>query len=232
MTYLTICQDVARILRVGEGDLGSVPGSTVGQVGVMYEITQFVTDAYEQVQTDQRYWNFMRTQGTFPLSASTRTYTRAAIQGTLSTYDRIIPSNVVGDQFFLIYTTATGVGDQTQCWYVPYEDWRGFYDVGTRPLGKPGRFTERPDGTLEFDPTPDKAYTVTLDYLRTVATFASDSTVPIVPAEYTKAIVWRAVLNYYETRGGEAYQEARAMREWKTWINNLRTDQLPTYTVP
>lgn len=232
MTRLQLCQKLYRILRGGQQKPGVGPVTTLDQEGYELEIVSFIDDAYETIQAEQMEWAFRVKQGTFPLVAATRTYSRATIQNTLVDYDQWLAINGThGYPHLLIYPTATGVSDSTPCQYVPYEQFRGWLDVGTRPTGKPSYFTEKPDRTLEFDATPDAAYTVALDYRRTlhVMTTDSDATTgtPIIPADFHNAIVYQAAESYIDGREVSAQMERRIRSNARREMLRLRTAQLP-----
>lgn len=232
MNRLQLCQKLYGILRAGQLRVGVGPTATTAQEGFELETVNFIDAAYETIQAEQPEWAFRVKQGTFPLVAATRTYSRATIQVTITDYDQWLPLNGHYSQpHVLIYLTSAGVANSTPCFYVPYERWRGNFDVGTRASQKPGYFTERPDRTLEFDGTPDAAYTVVLDYRRTlhVMTTDSDATTgtPIIPAEHHNAIVYLAVMNYCDTREGTKELYIKNERNYRREMLRLRTAQLP-----
>ena len=91
---------------------------------------------------------------------NTRTLTLAQIQAQVGTYAWSVPFHAatVHSPYALLYD-AGAASPQTQMpiYFVNYIDWRGFMDRQPRPTGQPVRFTEWPNRTLEFDPTPTTA---------------------------------------------------------------------------
>lgn len=226
MTRLQLCQKVHRILRIDQNLPGTAPTTTTGQTGVLNEIVKLVDDAYQTIQSAESWWGFRLTQGTFPISDGTRAYTRATIQGTLTTFDEFLVMSGYGPEHVQVYLTTTGVADMSPCWYVPYQDWRGFWDRGERGEGKPSRFTIRQDQTIEFDPTPDASYTVLTDYRRTLHTFSADADEPLFAADFHDAIVWGAVKAYSETRDGDPLYKL-SDRNYAREMSRLRFRYLP-----
>lgn len=228
MTRLELCRKLYRILRGGQLALGSGPAATTSQTGFELEVVSFIDDAYRTIQAEQSEWAFRTKQGTFSITSGTRTYSRATIQATITDYDQWLPLNGNrGAPHVLVYLTATGVSDSSPCEYVPYERWRGRFDLGTRPSAKPSWFTEQPDRDLEFDGTPDATYTVALDYRRTLHTLTADATEPLLPEHLQDAIVWEAAWQYCLTRDGSQQLREKVKPERRQWMLRLRTEQLP-----
>jgi hypothetical protein len=230
-TFLALCQKVNRLARISLDSTSAYPAATTNQTGQALEIVNWVNDAYSDIQNAEPDWGPMQLQGSISLTANVRTYSRTTIQGTLTTYDAIRPFlSRDGNRHILVALTATGVGDQTPCYYVPYAFWRGVYDFQTRPTGKPQRFTIQPGGTLEFDPTPDATYTAYFDYRRTVDVLSGDSDTPIFDSTYDDAIVWGALMYYNLTRDApDQYQKWKLMYDLE--LGRMRTELLPEITM-
>lgn len=231
MNRLQLCQKLYRILRIGNERIGSGPTTTIGQSAQELEIVSFIDDAYQTIQTEQPEWSFRVKQGTFPLVNGTRVYSRATIQATITDYDQWLALNGWASAHFLIYKTSTGVSDQTPCYYLPYERFRGTHDRNTVATGKPMVFTERPDRSLEFDGTPDADYTATIDYRRTlhVMTTDSDATTgtPIIPEAHHDAIVYLAARNYCDTRDNSEELYKKMDYNYRREMLRLRTEHTP-----
>jgi hypothetical protein len=230
-TRLQLCQKIQGLLRAATGNLRTTPTTTLAQTGVEGEIVAWLDYAYQDVQNDQEEWRFRIKRGSFNTVASTRVYTPTV---TDTDFDKLLPSMAQsGDRYILSYTTAEGVADEQRVWYVPYEQWQqGTFDSGTRPEGRPMRFTIEPDGQMAFDPTPDAIYTIAFDYRRTLHELTTNSDpitgTPILPAKYHDALVWRALHYYAMTR--ETNLAPLWNREYERVMNRLRFDQLPEMT--
>jgi hypothetical protein len=227
-TRLQLCQQVQGLLRAASGTLATTPTTTTGQTGVEGEIVRWVDYAYRDIQNDQEEWRFRVKRGSFNTVANTRVYT---ISVSDADFDKLLPSTAQSRvPYILGYLTATGTSDEQRIWYVPYEQWQhGVFDSGTRPAGRPVRFTIEPDGQMAFDPTPDAVYTIVFDYRRTLHELTTDSHAttgtPIFPAKYHDAIVFRAMHYYAMTR--ETPLAQLWAREYARIMNRLYIDQLP-----
>lgn len=227
MSYLTLCQDAAVLIRADNNQVGVGPTAVTSQTEQLAEIVRFVNKSSLEIQAEQEAWNFRILRNTFNVTSSTRAYTRATIQASLSTFDLILPFKAGKPRHILCHANSVGVSDHAPCWFVPYERWRGQFDVGTRPTGKPGYYTFRPDGTLEVDPTPDATYVLTFDYRRTLQTLSADADEPVIPTQHQQAIVWRAVRMFCESRDGMDSTYAKALRNEQIEMGRMRSEQLP-----
>lgn len=227
MTFLELCKMVGRYIAVGDAAPGSYPTTTVGAQGLDYEITQWVQDAYSDIQQEQIYWNWKRGRASLTLTAGVGTYSLATIQSQVPTWDYIIPFVTRGGAAYVnVARTSIGVADQTYCWMVPYQDWRGYEDRGVIPSGKPGRFTQQPAKGLEFIATPDTTYTVTCDYRKLLDVLSGDSDTPEMPLQYHEAIAWRACYLWALQRESPNKYEA-FNRQYEGIMDKMRREELP-----
>ena len=127
-------------------------------------------------------------------------------------------------------------GNQTFCFYIEYQNWRGWKDRNVLPNSKPTFYTRCPDGSLEFNPVPDVTYSpyvfytdyrVSIDVLDT----SSDTSTPAnLPTRYHEIIPWRAVMYWAMTRRkGDVY--AAANIEYTRILGNMYREQLPDLNV-
>jgi hypothetical protein len=230
MSRLTLAKKLHQILRVDANLPGTAPTATTSQTGILAEIVGFLDDGYLEIQQLHEDWGFRLLQGTFNISSGTRAYTRATIQATLTTFDQFVLPRGSGSRSLPVYLTATGVSDSSHCYYVPYKEWRGYLDFGTRSSGKPSFFTIRQDQTIEFDPTPDATYTVAIDYRRTLHVFSADADETLWADDYDDALVWKAVMLYCDTRDGTGELMAKANRNYNAAIGRMRGRYRPGLT--
>lgn len=209
--------------------------TTVSQTGYLYEITQWVQDAYRDIQNEQDQWLFRTKQGTLNCTPNgTSSFSKTTIQGQITDYDRqlffVLPNTA---RYLLCYSTTGGVASAAYVDYVPYQRWRGQLDRGTIPSGQPQYFTVKPDDSLQFYPTPDtgdvtnaNVYNILMDYYRTIDVLSADASTPIFPSDYHEAIAWKAIMYWSTIRQSEArYQLAN--REYERTLNDMRHSQLP-----
>lgn len=180
MTYLQIAQLAHRILKGGNAQSGSQP-TTIPPTGVqdpiVFDISDMVPRAWEEIQNESPSWNFMRKRGTFTLTAGTRQYTLATLQASfsLNDYYGFIPFFAPNspDPYFLLYDAGASTQVDYIYPFIEYIDWRGWWDRLPRPAnGQPNRMTEHPSKTLEFDPAPALApsggnWAIRFDYRQT-----------------------------------------------------------------
>jgi hypothetical protein len=170
--------------------------------------------------------------------ASGRTYAMSSFTTSESaTAERCLPiKQRDGYAYGLIYLTSDGVGYQQPIPYVPYEDWRGVFDRGTRPSGKPQRWTIKDSMRVEFDPTPDATYTFTCDVKVIAQTLATGTNSDLanypttargLPAQYHDVVVWRAVKYYALTRQELSNLYQMADREERRILEKMRRDFTP-----
>lgn len=239
MNFLELCQRVQLLTRFAEGKLGTTPTTTLSQEGKLREIVEWVDMAYQDVQQKHLDWDFRVTRGSFQLSADTRSYSLASALG--STFAFLLP--FVAEEFFRryvrIYPTATGISAESPVFFAPYSEWPGsVYDRGATGTSRPARFTVTPAGNIEFDPTPDLAYTVVCDFVRNIhrlstvvspATDADDNE-PLFDEDYHPVIYWRAIHYYGLTReGGDLYQKSKI--EYESYMRRMENALLPETTI-
>jgi hypothetical protein len=230
VNHLQLCQTVQGLLRATTGALATTPTTTTSQTGVEGEIVRFVGYAYRDIQNEQVQWLFRMKRGSFNTVASTRAYT---ITSSVSDFEALLPSEPEGhDPFITLYLASDGEAGETRCYFVPYLNFRqSFLEFGSRPEGRPVRFTIEPDGQIAFDPTPDAIYTVNFDYRRTLHELTTDADAstgtPIIPSQFHMSIVWGAMKYYALTRDAPQSLQAKWEREYAREMNRLRIDQLP-----
>lgn len=227
-TFLDLCKDVHRIVRIGEDPPGTAPDTVIGQEGVLSEIVSWVQDAYLQIQENQTEWAFREKAATITVAAGVRTVDAALLP---SDYEALRPFTADFDcRHILVAPVGQGAVAQQPVWFVPWEDWRGGrYERGQASVttGQPNYFTVIPDGSLRLYPTPDTAVDLTIAYTRTLHALTNDGDQPIIPARFQQAIVWRALLYYTDSRekAQESYQKWE--RRYVSELGRLKREQLP-----
>ena len=242
MTYLTLCQYTHRLLRAGNQQAGTVPTAIPAAAGldqVIYDIIDAVPRAWEWVQNEHPSWLFMRKQGSFLLTAGTRTFSLAMIQAQIPDYyGFFIPMWAGSEQpYFYIYDNASSNPQYFAYPFVEYINWRGIWDRLPRPANNiPTHMTELPDKSLEFDPAPNLApsgasWNTKFDYRVKNQVLAASGDIPILPAEYHELIAWVAVRLIIETRQNEGPLLQSAQNEIKGYMDKLKARYLPQVVV-
>lgn len=212
MTFL----ELAKRLRQEAGVSGTGPSTVLSQTGEMKRLVDWINTAWLDVQQDMPDYNWMKGSFTLTLSSTDPEYT----PGNASLADHRAWVN----RSLKVYTTS--VADEEELGYIPYDEFRSLYMVGSVATGRPFCYTVTPDKSLRFFPTPDATYYVTGEYQKTASEMAADADEPGLPAEYHMAIVYRALMKYarYEA-APEIYEDAKA--EYKRMMTAIKLDQLP-----
>lgn len=229
-TFLQLCQKAHLLLRPGPQKPGTSPTDVATTADPEVEIVGHVRMAWNDVQVMHPEWSFMSAQGAFNTTAAQRLYTVANIVAQIPLYAYLQPFNGMY-RHLLVNAVSVGVSDQTYCHFIPYENWRGNVDRGTRPSSKPTRFTVHPDGSLEFDATPDAVYRIALDYKRSIQTLTANGDIPLMPVEYHDLIAWKAVENYCITRQDRDRLGAQAKEKASDLLGQLAAVCLPELTI-
>ena len=235
MNFLQLCQRVQLLGRFEKGLVGTTPTTTLSQSGSLLEIVTWVDQAYQDIQSKHRHWRFLTTAGSFNTVDGTRAYVP---ETQISTFERLIPYMAQESMrpFIMGYLTATGESDAQPIYFVPWSEFAGgVLDRGTRPEGRPSRFTIQPDGDWEFDPTPDAIYTLTFYFKRTLHKLSTvvapavdaDDNEPLIPEAFHMAIVCGALRYYTITRDAPDSLTIKYEREYAREMRRLENDQLP-----
>jgi len=186
MTFLELCQR----LRQEVGAAGSGPASVAGQQGEYARLVSWVQQAWREIQLSRKRWRFAWAEASVPMVADFRLYSPPA---DLRTWDEAT----------LMCNGQPLVG-------LPWTVFREQYaqDSG-QPV--PRYITQKPDGNLLLDATPDQDGQITFEYWRAPQTMSEGATNPRLPAAYHMVIVYRAMLYYglYEN-APEVVQAARS----------------------
>lgn len=152
---------------------------------------------------------------------------------SLTDFEKLDALHFIDDsKFMLVWDVTQGVGDQTFCRFINYQDWRGWRDRGVLPTGKSFWYTMRYDvggGTIEVSPVPDTGnYVLGFDYKTAIDTMTvADATVPLyLPARYHEAICWKAVMYWAQQRENQA-KYAGASTEYQRIMNRMYAEYLP-----
>lgn len=194
MTFLQLCQELVRLGgMVGEGG----PPIVTGQSGEYRRAIEFVRLAYEDVCNLHNDWDFLWGIEEIVTEADMATY---AGPESLGVFD--------AERIYL---------DGEPLHFIDWQDYR------PEPLDphKPNTVTIRPDGQLQLIPTPDDAYTLSVEYFKAAPTLAANDDTPLIPERFQRVIIGRALIMYgnYEAapevigQGNEMYGIYREMLE-------------------
>lgn len=231
MNYLELCQ--ALIRECGISGLSSF-STVAGATGEAARVTSWITEAWNEIQTQHEDWEFMRSSYlngggvSFVTDTNVQVYPLGTGSGTVG---------VAADSFgkwdeysFRNFTTSvSNKQDEIFLDNMSYDDWRDAYMYGalrtvrTRPVG----FAIAPNKSICLGPPSDGLYTIEGDYWVAPQRFSADGDVPTgLQTRYHMAIVYRAMMKYagYESA---AEVDARARQEYGPLYRDLESTWAP-----
>lgn len=197
------------------GDLATLSGVT----GESLRIKNWVIRAWREIQMMRSDWRWMRASYSFTTTANDGSYTsaQAGIASRFGLFDKTYCS---------VYLTATGTTDQTELYWVEYDDFRSYYLTGTQSDTRPQHFTIGDSNELLVGPKPDSAlYTITGYYFKSPQELSADADEPELPEQHD-VIAYRAMRKYARFESApEIYAEAE--REERRILTSLFNKYLP-----
>lgn len=210
MNFLTLAQRTWQKC----GLTGAGPVNVAGQNNIQARIVQYVADAYHYVQAQHPSWKFhWKRKASAPMSAGVSTY----LPGDFGIAD-LRALERVAIQVDGQWSPITVVNDNAQI---------AAFDNTPVDVQRPTKVLCLPDGSLQFNTSPDQAYPLRFDYWRTFDVLSANASVPIIPEDYQWVIIWKA-LEYYANYDEDSALGAEAAREYKKLIFQLEVNQLPS----
>ena len=207
--------------RVECGVSGPALTTAQGQVGESGRMVSWTQQAWIDIQTSKEDWLFLREPFTFNLVANQYQYT--ATEAGLTDF-----GNWKRDSF-----RASSVGqdykDEQLLNYMDFTTYRNLYRYANmrNTTARPVVVSITPEKDLAFGSKPDQAYVIDGEYYTQPTSLTADTDVPLIPARFHMAIVYRAMMYY---AGYEAAPEvlARGDFEYRRLYSRMEIDQLPT----
>jgi len=184
-TFLELVTDTCREAGVSGGG----PTTVVGQTGEYWRIVAWVAGAWAEIQAKRNDWMWMLGEFSFATIADQYAYTSAEA-GIASRFRRWDFGNL------RIYTTASGVSDETPIGFKTWESWRQLYRLGVQTASRPTTATTLPNLSLGLGPKPTAGFTVSGDYWKSAQALAADADIPEMPVEFHRIIIYRALMMY------------------------------------
>lgn len=221
MNFLQLVQK----LRQRTGGASS-PSSVVGQTGEALDYVDWTSEAWDNIQTEEPDWMWMRKDATFNTTSGTSAYLPPAMSPT--PYANVAKWRVFDSA--RCYTTALGRIDEGYLGIWSYQDWRDGFDFGLQStvLSRPSILAVRDaDNAILVGPTPNAAYSISLQYQCVPTTMTANADVPGLPLRFHMLIVYKAMMLYAAHEAApEVYSEGE--REYNKMMAALRLDQLET----
>jgi len=220
-TFLELCQDTARESGTVQG---VQPASVLSQTGRLAKIVYWVKRSWRDIQRSRSEWLWMRAEFSVAVTSGTQRYTSASFGLT-----RL--SKWITDQgSTTIYKTSLGSVDETDIFFIDWQDWRRRYGRGVQVANRPVHYSITPANEIVFGPNPDASYTVRGEYMKSPQSLAANADVPEMPAKYHDLIVYKALenLNIHD----EAILNIKtSMDKYDELVGNLEREQLETMVI-
>lgn len=214
---------IARRVKQESGRSGTI-ASVSGAIGDDALIVNWSIDAWREIQRMPRKWAWMRRTATPTLAVQME---HAKTVFDLSRFGVFLPET---DEYWPTAYDPANPATEWRIRWLPYEEFRRRFVVGTHAAGPIQYWAVSPTGTMLVGPTPDIAYVVRIDYLTSTQVFSADADVPEMPEEFHMAIVWRALMSCAASdAANEVY--ARARGEYDAIESDLIFDQAERITI-
>lgn len=171
----------------------------------------WIRDAWLEIQRSRSDWSFRWAVGVFATSSAKRIY-------SLADMGLVAGDKIDLGQVYMLNGTHL----------LRNFNWRE--TIGSFMQGVPERVGRRPDGALVFDPIPNDAYNVVIEFAAAPRVLQADTDEPTIDPAFHKAIVWKAIVNYAREQGNEwrgLYQAAN--REYNAIYGVMLNEFLPDW---
>ncbi len=227
MTFLELARRLA--LECGMTASASIPAAVTSQTGNLLKAVNWLGDAWNELQTSNDNWRWMRSRFTLPTVASTSEYaytdaTDVIASATISRFARWIVMDPYNPP--KAYLTSSGIGSQYHLGFLSWEDFQQVYRIGTEQEGPPVHVTIDPQNNLVFGPTPNDIYTITGEYQKSPQILAANGDTPELPARFHMLLVYEAMRIYANDQVAQEVMN-RAVTQGNRLLSMLQLDQLP-----
>jgi hypothetical protein len=236
-TFLELCKSLCVQAQIAGGK--NAIQTTVNQDGKLARIVEYIQDAL--IQIENRYQHagmnlrYMRHTAQITTVSGTPAYAWNAVQVLDTATSAAIPRF----QAWLAkdmsdapkcYLQSAGVGSEGRVMYLPWNDFKNIYRLGNQNPGQPAHITIDPQNRIVLGPTPADTYIITLDYLIGPqllgdVTEGIDEDTPLMPDQFRKVIVWKALSDYGMNENAPELV-TKGEDKFATWMGDLEANQL------
>lgn len=206
MQFLALTQRVRRKCRI----TGSGPSALTGQSEEYNRVIDWTNEAYMQIQRAHTDWRFMRASATCATVQGQTTYSPTA-DFKLTDFGYWALDYEAGDTF-RNYVTSTGTNSEVFMDVTDYDNWRDLYLFGAlrNTLTRPIVVALAPDDSIACGPITAAGYTLVGDYYRVPSEMVNATDVPVLPAQFHMAIVYKAMMLYGASEAApEVYDDGK-----------------------
>lgn len=220
MNYLALTNR----LRVECGTSNTELSSVIGANDEAARLAAWIAQAWQEIQTAEPEWQWMRGSFSFPTVNTQYAYTSTEA-GIASFTNWKLDS-------MRVYETASGFGTELLLSVLDYDSYRNkyLYSSFRTNYQRPLECSVAPDKTLVLGPVPTAGYTVVGEYYKAPTTLSLDADVPDMPERFHMAIVYLA-MTYYGLYEAAPEVLQRGQVGYMNQLNRLRLDQLPMVTL-
>lgn len=200
MNYLQLAQAVKRESGLS-GAIATVASTTTEDV----RIANWVNWAARDIHLAREDWRWRRGSATAN-STSTQANTASSAFG-LTDFASWKRENGVYQPS--AYRISDGSGTERRLFWMPYDQFRMQFTVGTQTAGVATYWSISPSEEFLLGPAPDGPHFVRADYVKDYTDLSADGDTPTMPSRFHMMIVWRALVEYGGfDAAGEVYQRA------------------------
>lgn len=215
-SFLELTQQLVTELGIGGANQGAtVPSTTVGQTGQLWNAVNWIKQANNNLCLMFADWKFLAVDYEETLTVGSSAVPAHSGSQTVNQWDRA--------SFWLDVTTANAMP-------LSWMDWSAFRrnvypGSATRSNAKPSIITQQRDGTLLLNCPSLSAYTLTAEFYKEPVLFSADADVSPIPSQYHRLIVCEAAIKYGNKEAAlEVIQGMEA--EYLYLLDKLMGDQL------
>jgi hypothetical protein len=208
--------EIAKRVRQECGISGDGPAAVVSQSGISAKLVAWVQAAYEEIQNLQP-WEFNWAEHTQPLTEGVALYDPVNDWG--------LDYRELAAEPIYVYRTDDGPRSKHWLCHVSWAEMRDLMQPGI--LGVPVYCATRPDDTIQFHPEPQTGLTAVVEYIKNPATLVDNTDVPVIPARYHMAIVWRAVM-FWCAHDENTGLYGAANQHYQTLLRKMMRSELPS----
>jgi hypothetical protein len=217
VTFLELCQEMVAQFGLSGG---TGPSAVTGQKGELGNVVRWIRDACLDTDNKWQDWRYLWLPYAGTLATNTST-------GTVPTQSGVKVRR--WQTKALKYRTSNPLGTSwTPIGFMAYNEFIDSIDPDTASPGTPGCFTVLPDDTLQFDRPADQSYDLKGGFYRRPPKLAANSDVPLMPDEFHRIIIVRA-LKYYADREDAGELVNAAVSEYPDLLEKLESDQLENF---
>ena len=217
--FLQICQNV----RSQSGISGSGPSNVTGQTAIYADVVRWVTESYNEIQTEHENWNFLHNTYSLAVPAFFDTITMP-VEGV----------RVISHESFVMQDIN---GKRLRIDYVPWSVWKvadKLYLDEDNEEGVPEYVTQLPNKSLKFHPTIQEDGVIHFEGYREPHIMVNSTDVPIIPTQYQTLIEFKALMKYSSYYNATEVFKANDLA-YKELLSKMKFSELPkdnTFTRP